>query len=305
MKKTNILLLSGGLDGEREVNLMTAENIVAHLGTGFSVQIFDLTRKSLPQLLQFKKYFPKVDVVLIAIAGTFVEDGYVQAILESQGVPHTGSSVYASAAGFDKGIANAVAAGVGLFVPHTITVRTKQDVDRLPPIPFPVVVKPVAGGSSIGVRVIKNRKTLLLYLKSLKQADFPVLLSKFISGVELTCPVLDGHALPVVEIVPPLGRMFDYQAKYFDTQTREVCPAKISKRLTRTVQQQSELIHKTLGCAGLTRTDFIYDPKAKKLFFIEINTLPGLSAASLAPKSAAVAGISMTQLLRTLVKAAR
>lgn len=304
MKKINVLLLSGGFNDEREVNLMTAQNIVANLGHTFSVQVFDLTRDSLPKLLQFQKYFPKIDVVLLAIAGAFVEDGYVQAILESQGIAYTGSSVYASAAAFDKRIANAVAAGIGFTVPDTTTVHTKHDLRHIGTVRFPVILKPVANGSSVGVQVVYSRKELDRYCKKLTQKDFPLLLSAFISGVELTCPVLHGRALPVVEIIPPRGRVFDYQAKYFDVQTKEVCPARISRALTRKVQEQSRLIHETLGCRGLTRTDFIYDPKAKKLYFIEINALPGLTAASLAPKAAAAAGITMQQLLAEVVFAA-
>lgn len=302
MKKTNVLVLSGGFNAEREVNLLTAQNVLANLDVAlFSVSTFDLTQKSLPKLLQFKKYFPRVHVVLIAIAGTFVEDGYAQAILESQGVAHTGSSVYASAAAFDKNIASAVAAGSGLRVPQTLVYRTRTELPHVSPLSFPVVIKPIANGSSVGVRVVRSKKEYGQSINSLTSSDFPLLVSQYIAGIELTCPVLGGQALPVVEIVPPKGRSFDYQAKYFDTETQEICPARISQSLTRQVQKQAERMHAVLGCKGLTRTDFIYDARARRLYFIEINTLPGLSAASLAPKSARVAGMSLSQLLPKLI----
>lgn len=273
-------------------------------------------------LINQKKISQKVDVVFIALHGKYGEDGRIQALLDLVGVPYTGSKVLASALGMNKIKANDLVEKYGIRVPKTLAINKsnfqikKITADMIKQVGFPCVIKPNESGSSVGITIVKNQQGLRKAFSSAFKEDDTVLVQKYIQGREITCGVLGNSsdsvytstripkgyrwrskliAMPPVEIISD-NEFFDYNAKYFSKKTQEICPAKISKKSTKEVKSLAKKVHQTLGCDGLTRSDFILTPQGK-YYFLEINTIPGLTEASLCPKEARAMGWSFSEFL--------
>lgn len=252
-----------------------------------------------------------VDVAVLALHGPGGEDGTIQGMLELLKVPYTCSGVLASALAMDKVRTKAFVSVMGVKVAPAVFVE-KSDYARnkkrfLNKIKGKVVVKPNRMGSSLGIVIVSGRNKIDKAIKSAFRHDDQVLVEKFIKGMELTVPVLGNSkpvALPVIEIVPLISSFFDYKAKYADGGTDEIVPARISSKLAKEIQALALKVHIALGCRGMTRSDFIID-KHGDIYFLELNTIPGMTPASLVPKSARAAGISYPKLLDILIKLAR
>ena len=324
-KKIRVLVICGGSSSEREVSLNTGAQIVSTLSKRkYLISKAEIQKdgrwllgsgstkpasRSLAPIsaTQNPEKAMRYDVAFIAMHGKFGEDGTIQAILETIGVPHTGSGVLASALGMDKEKADAMVREHGIRTPKCLTAngasrgtlsRLKREIKK--GIGYPCVVKPNASGSSVGVTIAREPKDLGQAIKKAIREDRTALIQQFIDGRELTCGVLGNsgsklRALPPVEIIPPEGTFVDYEAKYHSQATQEICPAPIPKKLTKELQESAKAVHSALGCDGLTRSDFILSKK--KLYFLEINTIPGLTEASLCPKEAKAAGISFEKFL--------
>lgn len=257
-----------------------------------------------------------VDVVFVALHGAFGEDGTVQGLLESAGIAYTGSGVAASALAMDKQRTKEVLAHHGFATPPWIGVRRREwesDPDAVRRAVgegpgFPAVVKPVRDGSSFGVTLVDDAAGLAAALAAaLDGPDGRALVERRIDGTELSCPALGNgddelRALPVVEIVPRDRDFFDFAAKY-EGASDEICPARIPADVAERVQDLSVRAHATLGCDGLSRSDFILD-EAGGLWFLETNTVPGLTPESLSPLSAREAGMSFGALCERLARLA-
>ncbi len=258
----------------------------------------------------------KVDVVFIAMHGPFGEDGAIQGLLEVLDVPYTGSNVEASAIAMNKVRTKEVYIHHRIPTPRFIVFdehewRKKsesllQQVERR--LGFPCVTKPPRLGSSVGVKIVKDRNEFHDAVDLVLRYDNDVLVEEFISGREITSPVLGSKpgskpkALPLVEIVPKSSTFFDYEAKYMPGGSEEISPARIDEKLTKKAQRLGVKAHRALGCGGLSRTDMILNDG--KLYVIETNTIPGLTEASLFPKSARAMGMSLSQLFDHLIKVA-
>lgn len=256
------------------------------------------------------------DVVFIALHGAYGEDGRVQGLLDSIGVPYTGSGVLASALAMDKPSAAQVLRGAGLAVPEFF-VMTREVAGERPAarslatavrkLGVPLVIKPTDQGSSVGVTIIKKRKEISVALARALR-EFPVVMAqKYIPGREVTCGVLEdaktgtAFALPPTEIIPRT-EFFDYQAKYTAGASQEITPARMPAATIRRIQQTALTAHHALGCRGMSRTDIIVTDG--HLWVLEVNTIPGMTAMSLLPQGAAAAGISFFALVDILVNAA-
>jgi len=234
------------------------------------------------------------DLVFLGLHGADGEDGKVQAMLELLGVPYTGSGCLGSAMAMDKMIAKAIMVQNGIRTPAWQEVQvTEEAVPALAAeLPMPCVVKTPAGGSSIGVILPETREELEEALHEIAKFNSRVLVEQKITGRELTVPVLDGKYLPAIEIVPPEGTYFDYVAKYQSSDAggaTEICPAPVTEEQFREMGEMAVKLHNALGLSVYSRADFILDEKGVP-WCLETNTLPGMTAASLLPKSAAVAG---------------
>jgi D-alanine-D-alanine ligase len=303
MTKT-VALLVGGWSAEREVSLMKGKVVEGALKeAGYDVRTVDVT-SDLEKLLADLK--PRPDVIFNNLYGKGGEDGTIQGLLEMIGVPYTHSGVTASAVGMDKPLTKRIAATLGVQSAEG-KVFSKDDVLAGHVMPPPYVVKPPCEGSSVGIRIIMDDDNQLpLDAESWTFGD-EVLVEKYIPGRELTVAVLDGKPQAVGEVIPHT-RFFDYEAKYHDTRTELVLPAEIPQDVYAAALDRAQRVYTALGCGGLARCDFRYDDSQSGpdgLYFLEINTQPGLTAESIGPSQVVYNGMSFVQLCSHLVETAQ
>ena len=246
------------------------------------------------------------DVVLSALHGGWGEDGTVQALLEVAGVPYVGSPQRASVIAMDKQMCKAVMREAGIQSPRGALL---SDEDALPPFKSACVVKPNGGGSSVGVSILQggfSSEAWRVALKSALSDGGAALVEEMVSGVEVTVAVLgereSARVLPVVEIVAQSeGGFYDYAAKYGEGGSKHLIPPRVSQQAQESVAACALRAHNALGCRGVSRSDYIVTPDGTP-YFLEINTLPGMTATSLVPDAARAAGMSFESLIETLVQ---
>ena len=324
--KRKIAVLMGGTSAEREVSLSTGRQILNALDPDkYTVYALDTASgqkflpagitqplgllqaadggaeiTALPQLPQVSLE-DRPDVVFIALHGKGGEDGTVQGMLEVLGLPYTGSGVLASALAMDKAMSKRVLTGVGVLMPRDVTLKRGEAMPE-GALPVPLIVKPSRQGSTIGMTVVEKPQQLKAATDLAFQYDDVALVEQFITGTEITVPILGNdtlEVLPIVEIVP-LGGFYDYEAKYTAGATDEIVPARIPDTVAAEARRIAELCHRTLGCRGMSRTDMIVTPEGE-IYTLEINTIPGMRPTSLLPRSAQAAGYSFAQLLDRLI----
>ncbi len=244
------------------------------------------------------------DCVFLGLHGADGEDGKIQATLDLLGVPYTGSGPLGSAMAMDKAVAKRIMESAGVRTPawQELCYIREEIPDLVKRLPIPCAVKVVDGGSSLGVALPENREELRDALEELLQYGSRVVVEEKISGRELTVPILDGRALNAIEIVPPEGSSFDYVAKYQSGAegAKEICPADITAEEQSLLGDAAMRLHKALGLAVYSRTDFILDQEGRA-WCLEVNTLPGMTPNSLIPRAAAVEGMSYAQLCEKIV----
>lgn len=303
MKKTCVALLSGGVSSEREVSLESGKQVFAALDKEkYDIRRYD-PRTDLPRLVAEAS---QIDIALVILHGPFGEDGTVQGMLDLLGIPYQGSGVLGSAIAMNKLVSKQLYEKFGIPVPPYLALTRH---DRLDPeaiaqrLGFPLVIKPVVGGSSIGMSVVTSREALSAGVAQALKHDTGVLIEAFISGVELTCGVIGNQrleALPLIEIIPDKAHaFFDYTAKYTAGASQEICPARIDPPLAEKAQSYGLMAHRALNCRGYSRTDMIL--KGRDIFVLETNTIPGMTPTSLLPQAARAAGMSFSQLLDRLI----
>jgi len=246
-----------------------------------------------------------VDVVFIALHGKYGEDGMIQGLLELAGLKYTGSRVLASAIGMDKITFRKLMIVEKILIPKYVVVKKGENFKHVHKVlkKTPYFVKPSDQGSSVGASIVKKQKDLGKALKLAHKYSELALVDEYIKGMEVTCGVLGNEkpiALPVVEIVSKKD-FFDYESKYSETGAEEIVPARINKKLTTKIQNLAIKVYKAVGARGFGRVDFILK-KGVEPVVLEINTIPGLTSASLLPKEAKAAGISYPNLLDRVIK---
>jgi D-alanine-D-alanine ligase len=242
----------------------------------------------------------KADLVFLALHGQCGEDGRVQAAFDLLGIPYTGSGYLGSAIAMDKDLTKRLVAHVVDTPAWSFAEYTEADVDALTEkTAVPCVVKPVASGSSIGVSIAYDKKELRAALLEGLHFGGRCVLETYVSGREIQVGVLDGKALPAIEIIPKVG-FYDYENKYQPGAAEEVCPAPITEAQAADVARRAQAVYETLGLAVYSRADFILD-KEGKFWFLEINTLPGMTPTSLMPQEAAAAGIDYPALCQHII----
>lgn len=236
------------------------------------------------------------DAVFMALHGSNGEDGKIQACFELLGIPYTGTDYISSAMAMDKGITKDIF--VANHIPTPEGFRIKKGEDKKPGV-FPCIVKACCGGSSVGVCIAKDESE---YEKALTEAfkyDPEAVVEQFVEGREFTVAVMDGKALPIVEIAPKEG-FYDYKNKYQAGSTVETCPAELEEEKTKEMQQIAEQVFKALRLKNYARMDFMMD-KNGKLYCLEANTLPGMTPTSLLPQEAAAVGMSFEDLCEKIL----
>jgi len=256
-------------------------------------------------------------VVFPAVHGAVGEDGCLQGMLEILGLPYVGSGVLASALAMSKPHAKAHFRAAGLPIAQDLSVRRGDDVPGvarrlLAEVGPQLVVKPAAGGSAIGVAVLTSGVTEAVLVEAIERAlaiEPTALVERFVSGKEVTCAVLEDasgepRALSPTLILPQAGAFYDFRSKYGTAGSVHRCPAPFTPALTARIQAQAVTAHRALGCRDLSRVDFVVDDDASETTVLEVNTLPGMTATSLFPEAAQVAGISFSALCDRLVRKA-
>ncbi|MDX2237407.1 MAG: D-alanine--D-alanine ligase [Hyphomonadaceae bacterium] len=290
-----VAVLMGGLSPERPVSLSSGAGCAAALARlGHTVQPIDpQDRDWVEQLKAFG-----ADAAFNALHGEWGEDGRIQGVLDYLRLPYTHSGVLASALAMDKDKSKAVFAHAGLPLAKGLLMH-RLEAAKAHPMPAPYVVKPNAQGSSVGIFIVRegaNRPPEQLLDPDWAFGD-EVLIEEFIPGKELTTAVMHGRgALAVTEIVPA-GEWYDYDAKYAAGGSRHDIPAKIPNAVTQACLDVAEKAHAALGCRGVTRSDFRYDPISDRLILLEVNTQPGMTPTSLVPEQAAHVGLSFDDLV--------
>ncbi|MDD4847999.1 MAG: D-alanine--D-alanine ligase [Bacteroidales bacterium] len=323
MSKKNIALISGGNSGEYQISISSGKEVVKTIDNNkFNVY---------PIILRGKDWYFKTetnehiqidktdfsltlngtkilfDAVFDAIHGTPGEDGMLQGYLDMMSIPYTSCNHTVSALTFHKGFCNMIVREVNVVnVAKSLLFTSDENPDFdniISEIGLPCFVKPVRSGSSVGVSKAKTKEELMLAMERAFQVDSEIMVEQFIKGRELTCGTSNlpqfPKTLPLAEIISK-HEFFDYETKYNGSLNQEVIPAPISDELTQQIQKISELLYKKLRCSGIVRFDYIVTEK-DEIYFLEVNTIPGMTGESIVPKMAQKAGFSTTDLYTLLI----
>ena len=285
-----IAVLMGGPGSERNVSLATGAGVSKALRSlGIDVVDVDVRDENF-------RLPADVDLAFNCIHGTFGEDGQLQKILQDRGIAYTGEGIEGSRAAFDKILSKEKFLAHGVVTPESEVISAGQR----PKMPVPLVVKPARQGSTVGIVIVKNETELDAALKEAAKFDRRLLIERFVSGRELTIGILGDQALPILEIIPK-GGFYDFNTKYpflnpqAGASAEHVCPAKIDNALTKKIQELALRAFRALGLEVYGRVDVLLS-EAGDPFVLEVNTIPGMTEASLLPEAAGVAGISYPEL---------
>lgn len=299
-----VALLSGGLSLEREVSLRSGARVAKALTSrGHHVTRLDVDAQLVPTLED-----GGFDVAFLALHGSAGEDGTVQSLLELVGLPYTGPDVLASSLAWNKPIAQGLYARAGLRVPERVTLSQQAFremgasavLDKVATVlGFPLVVKPATGGSSLGLTIVQEASTLAQAIVGAFSYSDSVLLERFIAGTEVAVTVLDGEALPPVEIRPKDGA-YDFAARYTAGATEFHAPARLDAAVRAACEQVAVTAYQTLGARHISRADMIVDADGVP-WLLELDTCPGLTETSLVPLAAAAADLDIGALSQRLL----
>lgn len=336
----NIVILAGGLSPERDVSLVTGSTVCEALReNGHNVILMDVfmgregddaahwfeksrevsmtvsgIAETAPDLAAVKAsradqsncfFGPNVialcqaaDIVFMALHGENGENGKIQAAFDLFGIRYTGSDYLSSAIAMNKELAKKVLAAGGVPVPRGFSVKKGVETCKQPG--FPCVVKPCCGGSSIGVSIVNDQQEYERALEEAFRWEHEVVVEQYIEGREFSVCVMDGKALPIIEIAPVSG-FYDYKNKYQAGSAVETCPAEIPAVQTKKMQEYAELAAKVIGLDTYSRMDFLMDEDGR-MYCLEANTLPGMTPTSLIPQEAAAVGVGYNQLCEQLIQ---
>jgi D-alanine-D-alanine ligase len=320
MQKIRVGVMRGGPSSEYAVSLKTGDAVLHHLPRDKyeAIDIF-ISEDGTWHIHGLPKNphdaLHTLDVVVNAMHGEYGEDGKVQAMLDHMQMPYTGSQAFASALAMRKDLAKQALKGTGIKTPYWKTVaREDASVDNLAElfrlIPHPSVVKPAGSGSSVGVSIVKTFTDLESALEKAFAVGGVAIIEEYIAGREATCGVIENfrnekaYALLPIEIIPASDRgFFDHAAKY-EGKSEEICPGNFAEEVKAELQRLARLVHTHLGLRHYSRSDFIIHP-TRGIYFLEVNTLPGLTSESLLPRSLVAVGSSLPEFLDHIVSLAR
>ncbi len=321
MSIKRVAVLRGGPSSEYDVSLQSGREVLGALrDIGYPHKDIVITKKG--EWLDSgivktpEKALEAVDVVFIALHGEYGEDGQVQRIIQRKKIPFTGSNAFTSAIAFNKELTKRSLEEHGMPMPkhrkvdrHSLS-RLHYDIDYIRDVMRgDLFIKPVASGSSIGARHVHNHDTLREHLEELLALHESVLVEEYIRGREATVAVVENfrnhdlYVLPAIEIVPPASQTFFSNEVKYNGATQELCPGRFSYAEKARLAELATLAHKALHCEHYSRTDFIV--QNGEVYFLEINTLPGLTKESLFPKAAAAVGLEFKDLVQHLVETSK
>ncbi|MCD6184678.1 MAG: D-alanine--D-alanine ligase [Deltaproteobacteria bacterium] len=303
MKQLHIALLSGGISSERKISLKSGDHVYAALDR----QKYIVTRYDpKTDINRLVSDAPEIDAAFIAMHGPMGEDGTIQGLLDLLDIPYQGSGVPGSAMAMNKLVSKQLYKCSGIPVPPYIVINHNTKInsdDCIKRLDLPIIVKPVNGGSSLGMSIVYEKNKLQKAIDKAFEHDNTILLEAYIKGIELTVGIIGNaslNALPVIEIIPDKQfDFFNHTAKYEKGATNEICPARIGDALTEKAQSYAKTAHNALFCSGYSRTDMIL--QKNDIYILETNTIPGMTLTSLFPLAAEKAGLSFDRLLDLLI----
>jgi D-alanine-D-alanine ligase len=301
-----VAVLKGGPSLERQVSLRSGARVEDALQRlGHEVVSIDVAADLIERLEA-----DRPDVAFLALHGRGGEDGTVQELLDILGVPYTGSGVLACVRSVDKVLTKHLMAEAGLPTPEFFAFsetafKELGAADALPAIEerlaFPIVVKPAAQGSALGVKFARTAQDVPAALVAAFSYDSRVLLERYVAGRDVAVSVLDGEALPIVEAVPRDEDFYDFESRYEIGRTDFVCPAALSPELSARVQELAVATYELLGCRGFARVDLMVEDGSGEPLVLEVNAIPGLTETSLLPMAAEASGISFDELIAKIL----
>ncbi|GHT45806.1 D-alanine--D-alanine ligase [Endomicrobiia bacterium] len=296
LKNKKIGVLYGGFSSERKISILSGKAVLRALQKlKINACGIDVNR-SIAEIIKKER----IDIAYIALHGSIGEDGAIQGMLEVLGIPYTGCGIFASATSMDKDISKKLFHCTGILTPEWKTLK------RFEPVPeiknYPVVVKPVAQGSALGVTIVKKASCFAAAVKEAFKYDKEIVIEQFTEGKEITVGVLDGKSLPIIEIVPK-GEFYDFKSKYQKGGSRHIIPAGISSRAYKMAQSYAEKIYRIFKCSAICRVDMIVD-RNDKVWALENNTVPGMTETSLLPEASRAAGCDFESLVFKIVESA-
>ncbi|SMF85159.1 D-alanine-D-alanine ligase [Paenibacillus uliginis N3/975] len=291
-------VIMGGISSEREVSLKTGQEMINHLDHSRYEVVPIVIEQRMDLISQVQQ--AGIDFALLALHGQYGEDGTVQGALETLGIPYTGSGVLASSLCMNKQLSKMLLKTAGVHTPAGLCWQGMDDYDpqMVERLGYPVIVKPNTGGSSIGIQLVQNEKELLPAVQEACSLDQAILIEPYIKGQELTCSIMDGKVLPIIGIRSADSEWFDYRAKY-EADGAEEKVIQLPPVIEQRVHEAALASYRLLQCKVYARVDIILCQDIP--YVLEVNTLPGMTANSLLPKSAAAAGITFTQLLDHII----
>ncbi|MFC1500843.1 D-alanine--D-alanine ligase [Elusimicrobiota bacterium] len=294
IKDKKIAVLYGGTSAEREISVESGRSVIKALKeSGCDVVEIDV---GVDIFLKLKEQ--RVDFAYIALHGTNGEDGTVQGLLELLNIPYSGCGVLSSALCMDKFYSKMILKANKIATPEWILLNEQSKKKCL--LKFPLVVKPVAQGSAIGISIAENSKNFSEALENAFKIGTRILVEKYISGTEVTVAVLGSEALPVIEIVPA-NKFYDFDSKYTAGKSQHIIPARLPKKVLSSIKLLGLKVFKLFNCKALARIDMIVDKKNKP-WVLEVNTIPGMTETSLLPDAAKAAGISFNELVLKIME---
>tara|TARA_S200000501_G_scaffold213313_1_gene200392 strand:- start:984 stop:1874 length:891 start_codon:yes stop_codon:yes gene_type:complete len=287
-------VLMGGDSDERIVSISTGNEVLkAFEKLGYNAKKILINDDFKSSLEEFKKQ----DLVFNALHGGKGEDGKIQQWMNLNNIKYTGSGSTSSALCMDKARSKDFAKIMGIRTPRWQLLNHPTEKIKLR---FPLVVKPNRQGSTFGLTIVKNKKELPLAIKTAFQYGEETIVEEYIDGREVTVPILGESVYPILEIVPS-NELYDFECKYTPGMTEYFCPAKLEDEITSRIKEETELLFNEFGCNAYARVDYLIDKKGTP-YFLEVNTLPGMTATSLFPKSLISVGISFESIIEKIVE---
>lgn len=308
MTKLKIALLSGGTSSERDISLISGEAVFKALDKN-KYEIFRYDLKTDLENFLADALEKKFSLVLPILHGEIGEDGKLQGMLEILNLKYVFSNTLAHAIAMDKNVAKIIVRSADIPTPESILINKTDNYNinkLIEKLGFPIMVKPISSGSSVGINKANNSAELLSAISKALQYSDNIILEKYITGREFTVAVMGNknpQALPVIEIIPKLADFYDYRSKYEEGGSEHVCPAKIDKEISEKMKASAIKIFKVINCADLARVDFMMDAE-NNFYFIEINTIPGMTSVSLVPDAARSTGLEFGDFLDNLIDSA-
>ncbi|MDR2007432.1 MAG: D-alanine--D-alanine ligase [Alphaproteobacteria bacterium] len=298
-----VVVLMGGISSEKEISLKTGQAIYEALESSqdFSVEKYVLTE----DIFAFINFLNNNQGIIIfnALHGKFGEDGRIQAVLDLMKIPYTHSGVLTSAVAMNKILTKEIAKSIGIPTAKHQAFNPKNFKASDINISYPLVVKPIDEGSSVGIYLVNNQAELEISLNQMQNFS-KVMIEEYISGVELTVGVLNDSPIAITEIVP-INAFYDYESKYAAGGSKHIIPANLPSDITEKIKQYARILCNTIGCRGAARVDFIYNKNTNTPYLLELNNQPGMTATSLLPEQAQYLGISFAELCAKLISLAR